>query len=372
MDWRQTSRGTLSVVRRIIVLLAVSALALGILFVSGCAWLHSRGSRVTSPTGGVEQVPAAVCPIDGLPISESFHNERPLAVMVENSPDARPQSGLNDACVVYEGITEGGITRFMAVYHHALPTLIGPVRSARPHFIHLSREYDAALVHCGQSYEALQIFAETPRIYNLDQMKYDKPFWRDHSRVAPHNLYTSGVKLVALMHDEHWGGVPDHLPQFYSASTLTSGDAADSLDIDFHGAVKYRLRFVYDAARGGYVRYMDGKLQTDRETGEPPVAKNIIIQRVFEQQYPESTLHTYDVNVINNGDGLFISNQHQTPLRWNKLMSDTPTGYTGADGAPLPYMPGQTWIELVPLNGSVTIHGPQPTAPPTTPAHRGH
>lgn len=323
--------------------------------------------QTTPPSGGRPRtpqsppVPIANCPIDGLLAAPEAINRRPLAVLIENSPESRPQSGLNDACVVYEAITEGGITRFLAVYLHNAPAVMGPVRSARPHFIHLAREYDAGLVHCGQSYEALQILAKTPGIINLDQMKYAKPFWRDKSRRAPHNLYGSTEKLRALMVQRRWEQPVYALPGFAGDTPMDAGAAAaQSIEINFNGAVRYRLQFVYDAQRGGYLRYMDGKLHVDRDTGEPVVAKNILIQRVKAKQYPSSKYHTFDVEVVGYGDGLFITGGRRQSMQWWKSDSTTATRYTGAGDSPLPFQRGQTWIEVVPVNGSVKIDTPAP------------
>jgi len=335
------------------------ALLIAVLLLAGCRNLFSRSKARPQPrTNQQNAVSTFTCPIDGLPVSTELVYQRPLAVMVENSPASRPQSGLKDACVVYEAVTEGGITRFLAVYVHGAPKVIGPVRSTRPHFINFAREYDAALVHCGQSYEALQILATTPSIYNLDQMKHDKPFWRDRSRRAPHNLYSSAEKLRAQVQDLRWGSAPSILPNFVSkAKPLSTGPTAETVVIDFRGGVKYGLRFQYDKERGGYVRYMDGKLHTDRETGEPIVAKNILIQRVTAAQFPDSKQHTYDVTVVGSGTGLFIANGHQAPMQWKKHWDGGITSYTDDRGMPLPFQPGQTWVEVLPMEGSVTVSG---------------
>lgn len=356
------------VVKRIIVFLLLMIALLAVAFVTGCrnpfAKRQTRPPR--PPTGPGTTETSLTCPIDGQPIAEDLLYHRPLAVMIENSPAARPQSGLNDACVVYEAITEGGITRFLAIFYHGSPKVIGPVRSARPHFINLEREYDAGYAHCGQSYEALQILASTPMIYNLDQLKYPKPFWRDHSRNAPHNLYASTEKLRAFVLDHYWDGAPSTLPKFVSTQTLTTGDPATTVDLGFGGAVHYKLRLVYDQQRGAYLRYMDGKLHVDRETKQPVVVKNIIIQYVKAMQFPDSKYHTYDVSVIDSspGAGIFISNGHQIPINWSK---DTPTDitrYRDGNGGELPFLPGQTWVELIPTDGGkVNFQGPQPTQP---------
>lgn len=334
-----------------------------ILAAAGCRNPFSRnggpsGSRAS--TGAGTPVPVQICPIDGQPTTSELLMQRPLAVMIENSPKARPQSGLNDACVVYEAITEGGITRFLAIFAHGSPEVIGPVRSARPHFINLMREYEAAYVHCGQSQEALEILVADQSIYNLDQMKYAKPFWRDKSRQAPHNLYASAARLRAQAAKLGWGGMPTRLPHFTGHGRLTSGTPAPEVNISFGGAVKYKLQLVYDAAQGGYVRYMDGKLHVDRETGKPIVAANVLIQYVEAKRYPSNPLHTYDVTVTGDGAGHFISNGQATTMHWRKGWETELTSYTAADGGALPYLPGQTWIEVVPMEGKVTFATPAP------------
>lgn len=342
----------------LLIVLAGELLA-GVLFFSGCRGLlpgMPGGNNVSRSTPGG----TVAAPIDGYPTTAEQISHRPLAVMIENSPAARPQSGLTQADVVYEGITEGGITRFLAIYLRGAPAVIGPVRSARPHFIYLAQEFDPIFVHCGESYEALQILADKPPFYNLDQLKYGKPFWREHSREAPHNLYTSSERLRHFITEKGWDGSVPELPNFSHGGLLTNGTPAQDVQLNFSGAVHYRLRFVYDATAGGYLRYMDGKLHVDRETGQPIVVKNIVIQRVDASPFPQSVKDTYDVSVIGHGDGIFVSAGQQMPLIWSKLSAGNITRYSDTTLKPLPFQSGQTWIELVPLNGSVTISGTPP------------
>lgn len=87
------------------------------------------------------QPKTAVCPLNGSmhtkAAEDTWAKQRPLAVMIENSTDARPQSGLTSADIVYETVAEGGITRFMALFYcNSLSDIqVGPVRSARTYFI---------------------------------------------------------------------------------------------------------------------------------------------------------------------------------------------------------------------------------------------
>lgn len=327
----------------------LSAFAL-LAILTGCRPSSSRTAHRS-----VNGTAAITCLIDGMPTTRQALARRPIAVMIENAPQARPQSGLDQACVVYEAITEGGITRFLAIYLHQSPEVIGPVRSARPHFIHLAQEYQPAYVHCGESYEALQIFARDTTILDFDQMDRPRQFWRDHSRRAPHNLYTSTDRLRKAMTALGWEWSVDHLPSFAGGRTMRGGAPAQQIDLGFGGVVKYRLQFVYDAQAGGYRRYMDGKLHVDRETGQPLLAKNIIIQRVEAMRFAQNDKGTYDVRVVGSGTGDFITGGRQTPLKWEKYSMYAATSYTDTRGADLPYQPGQTWVELVPADGTVSI-----------------
>lgn len=345
---------TMSAYHRVLLVVSCLILLLSLLALAGCRPFRHAADR--PPTAEALRA-QAYCPIDGLPTTKRAIYRRPLAVMIENSPKARPQSGLRSACAVYEAITEGGITRFLAVYLHADPAVIGPVRSARPHFINIAREYNAGYVHCGQSYEALQILVTDPTIYNLDQMKYPAPFWRDHSRKAPHNLYASAAKLRRLLRARQWEMPVSPLPIFTSSAKTFSGQPAKTIAISFPGATHYTLRLVYDAKQGGYLRYMDGTRHVDRETRQPIVAKNVIVQRVSAMPYSNSTHGTVDVEMVGNGRGIFLRDGQQTALRWQKTNASAITQYTDLGGGALPFRNGQTWVEIVPIGGMVRIDG---------------
>ncbi|MDF2936212.1 MAG: hypothetical protein K0Q90_1585 [Paenibacillaceae bacterium] len=129
-------------------------------------------------------------PLTGL-FSNGQKDIRPIAVMVENSPAARPQSGLGDADVVYEILAEGDITRFTAFYHSRNPGRVGPVRSIRPYYVDVAAAMDAVLVHAGWSQEAMNRVA-AGGVDHFDEVYGDTVYyWRSPDRKPPHNLYTS-------------------------------------------------------------------------------------------------------------------------------------------------------------------------------------
>ncbi len=303
--------------------------------------------------------PAAVqtiCPLCGEPCDEADINRPILATLIENSPAARPQSGLNNACVVYEAITEGGITRFLAIYLHGSSEKIGPIRSARPHFIHLAQDYDATLVHCGESYEALQILTDTLDRYNLNQMKFPKPFWRDKSRKAPHNLYTSTEKLHEFMTENNWIESPGQYPSFKRTDIFpTGGIEAEKVLIHFSGATGYRLQFNYLPEYKAYERVMDNKVHVDKETNAECLAPNIIVQYVDAAPFVTSKKGTFDVSVVGTGVGFYIADGQYFRLHWTKDRESSATSYTLEDGSDLPLKKGQIWVEVVPMGSDVVL-----------------
>lgn len=141
------------------------------------------------------KTPAHIAPLTGLPVKQP-DLARPVAVMINNAPAARPQSGLAEADMVYEVLAEGGITRLVAIYqsYHGDAT-IGPVRSIRPYLITLGETVNGLLVHAGGSTDAYAILQNGGKQHLDEITNASAPFWRDSSRKAPHNLYTNEQKL---------------------------------------------------------------------------------------------------------------------------------------------------------------------------------
>nr|MCU0495649.1 DUF3048 domain-containing protein [Chloroflexaceae bacterium] len=130
-------------------------------------------------------------------ITRGIVGQRLVAVMIDNHPDARPQSGMNAAALVFEALAEGGVTRYMAVYEpkaNASISEIGPVRSARSYFVEWAKGLNAVYTHAGGSPEGLLLAETATEIANLDALRDGAEglyFWRSTTRFAPHNLYTS-------------------------------------------------------------------------------------------------------------------------------------------------------------------------------------
>src|SRR6056297_2189509 len=134
-----------------------------------------------------------------LPIDEKVLH-RAVMVSIENTPKARPQSGICQAPIVYEFLVEGGITRFLALFWSDIPEKIGPIRSVRPYMIEIAQEYDALLLHAGASPDGFEMLDKIDYT-NLDQIYNGKYYWRSQQRPTPHNLYTGEYRINNYLED---------------------------------------------------------------------------------------------------------------------------------------------------------------------------
>ena len=199
-------------------------------------------------------------PLTGEEVKPGLAARPVTAVMIENSDAARPQSGLQDAGVVFEAIAEGGITRFMALFQEASPQYIGPVRSLRPYYLDYATGFQASIVHVGGSPDALKT-VENGNYRNLDQFFNGGYFRRISSRDSPHDVYTSFAQLDKL-----------NKSKGYTKSSFTSWPrkadqklatpTAKTIDLSISGPDFY-AHYDYNATTNSYRRSEGGAKHTD-------------------------------------------------------------------------------------------------------------
>ena len=154
------------------------------------------------PTAVPSVVPG---PLNGLPTQRQIAARRPLAVILDNFyPDARPQTGLAKASVVFDALTEGGITRLMALFLEHDPARIGPIRSARPYFVSWAAGFRALFVHAGGAPAAQQLLHRTGSLADVEALTQSASFSRASDRSTPHDLYGSAKGARGLA--RHVGG----------------------------------------------------------------------------------------------------------------------------------------------------------------------
>lgn len=291
--------------------------------------------------------PKFTCPIDGAGIDEM--PVRPVAVTIDNYKGARPQSGLDKADLVYEVPVEGGITRYLAIFFHGKTDIIGPVRSARPYLIDISREWDAVYIHAGQSPQAQTYFKNTS-VAHINEMFHSSGFWRDKSRRAPHNLYSSTDNLWHEI--EKLGLDKSFVPegfQFRSEGEELSGEEATELSIPYsYGRVGYS----YDEQAGTYKRFLNGSPYNDQVTGSQLSAANVIVQQVSVRAFDSEG--RLEVDLIGEGKAWLFSEGRVQEGTWRKDAVTERTRFYDETGAQMRLKTGQMWIQVVPRQVQVS------------------
>jgi hypothetical protein len=289
----------------------------------------------------------------------AFAQLRPVAVMVENHVLARPQSGLQDAEVLYEAMAEGGITRFMAVYLANQPAKVGPVRSARLHYIDWASEYDAGYAHWGGSAEALSSLSGHSRPRNLDEFLYAAAFWRDTNsgKALEHTGYTAVPKLRQVLTDHGWEQATTFASwKFKDDAATADRPTTQKVQINFFGTAGYAAEFDYQPATNDYTRMTGGLSHVDATSGQQLIAKTIVLMFQPVTNYTDTNGHAaVNVNPIGTGKAVVIEDGASTVGSWSKADINARTMFTDANGAPMALDRGKIWIVSVP-NGSVATY----------------
>ncbi len=284
-----------------------------------------------------------------------FLDKQPIAVMVENHVQARPQSGLQAAEVIYEAMAEGGITRFMALYLANSPDKIGPVRSARLHFVNWAAEYNAAYGHWGGSNEALAYLRSHTQPRDIDQFLYSNAFWRDYSGGKPleHTGYTSVSKIRSVLSAKNWQQPIDIDSWTFKDDAPT--ESSQVLSLNFLGTRGYAAQFTYRPETNDYSRVTGGSPHIDASTNTQLTAKTIVLLWQKVTNYTDSNGHpAVTVNNIGSGQAAIIQDGTAQTGLWSKASTNSRTTLTDASGHPLPLNRGKLWVISVPIGSSVT------------------
>ena len=295
-------------------------------------------------------------PLTGM-VSDTEPNKRAIAVMINNHPKARPQSGLAKADMIYEILAEGDVTRFLAVFESEEPANIGPVRSARDYYIELAKGLHALYIAHGYSPEAKKMLNRN-YVDNLNGMVYDGTlFKRSKERKAPHNSYITYENILKGAKQKQYSMtiLPPSL-QFLSEEETKqiTGNEANSVEISYSKSGISDSSFEYDASLGKYKRFSGGKQTVDYETNEPVLLDNIFIIETVHQFI--DSYGRRDIDFTSGGKGYLLQKGKVNEVNWeNRDGLIVPV----KNGAEVKLVPGKTWINVVPtkpgLGQSVTF-----------------
>lgn len=345
----------------------ISSIALLIIALGGLGiyFLRHGDSNENAPVADdqpVEENNSNLYPnvLDGLLVSKKDATRHPLAVIVENHIDARPQSGLNKASIIYEAIAEGGITRFLALFSTYQPQKVGPVRSARTYFVDWAHGYDAFIAHVGGNMDALdQIKAE--KLPDLDQFLYTMPYWREYSSglALEHTMYTSTVKLWEQASKNGYSKANNFTEYKFKDDPLNDPSivlpSSQKITVNF-SSYYYNVYFVYDKKTNSYKRYMAGKPHLDKITKNQLNPKNLIVMTV--RRKPVVTRineNGYDMYNIGTGTARVFLDGKEIDATWKKNSASDREIFYDKSGQEIEFNRGQFWICVIPPESGSSV-----------------
>ena len=288
---------------------------------------------------------------------------RPIAVMIDNNSAALPQTGLNRADIVIEALVEGGITRFLAVFHSQEAARIGPVRSARTPFLHWALEYDALFAHVGSSEQPGN--ADAARqigewgVADLDYQgarPVANTFARDSAREAPHNVYTSTANLRRGAEARGYNRAPLFQPWSFELKAPASSivrPPATRLTVGFGVLSPFTVGWTWDASARSYRRSEYGAPHVDAAMNEQLSASNVVVQ--YARSYVADGVGHVLIDSIGQGRAQIFMDGVVTEAIWRKADNASRTRFYSQTGLEIGFRPGATWIEVVDPTGGVRI-----------------
>ena len=296
-------------------------------------------------------------------------NDRPIAFMIDNNVKAQPQSALNKAYLVYEIIVEGGETRLMALFKgvdtSSQDVVVGPIRSARHYFIDYALENDAIYAHLGQSPRAEE-YIKNFNVSDINGQIYDTGksrtatslYWREKSKKAPHNAYTSISSIKEICSKKNYTTVSNKKSVLNYVADEVNFDENEKIanKISIPYGTNHIVQYVYNAETGRYVRYSKLKKQTDEETGEDVTTKNIIISFIKNTTINDGeNKDRQDLDNFVEAPGYYITNGKAIKITCKKEYVGGQTKYLDENGNEIEVNDGNTWINICPINSDVTF-----------------
>jgi hypothetical protein len=329
--------------------LAAAAAVLS-LIVAGCG-----GGKKAAPTTTTSTIPTTTTTtapplaiLTGLPIADVADRDRPvLVVKVENAPEARPQSGIDKADVVYEEVVEGGIVRFLCVFQSQDAAEVGPVRSVRPVDPDIVSPLGGLFAYSGGAPQFVKLIKQAPvRLVGFDEDT--GAYFKKAGKAAPHNLYTSTKKLYEKA--KSTDKVP---PPLFTFGTPTGTAVVHaSVPMSSQTAVDWD----WDAASKRWKRTTNGTAHVTAD-GAPLAFANVIVQYV---RYTNTSSRDPAGNpvpiasVIGTGQAAVLSGGTLLSATWTKHSATDVTAFTDAQGLPVNLTAGPTWIMLAPVGTQIT------------------
>jgi hypothetical protein len=336
----------------------------------GCAQTIpvSGGGNAAGPEPTKSAAPV-VAPLTGVQYaadSNEFLAGPVVMGKIDNSPEARPQLGLSKTDAVIDEMVEGGLTRFLAIWHSQMPASFGPIRSVRPMDPDLATAFGGIIAYSGGQRPFVAAM-KASGLYNADETSEvgKGTMERVTNRVAPHNLFVKAQNLQAAHPDL---AAPKQLFTFNTDAADAGGTSAS-----LAGKPVIDVKAQFPAATAlwtwngkAWARTQDGKVLTDALDGKQLTAANVIVLRVaVDRSFRDPRYGFVPKTLLEGaGKGQVFSDGKVLDVTWTKAKAgDYPT-LTDASGQVVKLAPGNSWFELVPSDvGKVTVTYPKAATP---------
>ncbi|MFZ3086202.1 MAG: DUF3048 domain-containing protein [Candidatus Hydromicrobium sp.] len=298
--------------------------------------------------------------LSGLDISD-VGNSRPIAVMIENTPDARPQSGLIYADIVFEVVDEYGVTRYVVVYTSYDTEIVGPVRSARLYYAEIARSFDPIYAFWGTYTEAYKVIEDlgldvlTPlgdQSGNSTIVANTSSGWRDPSRsnITEHTAFMSTIKLKEDAEELGYPLEGGQSPLRFKIDAVDSERGnINNIAINFSDQNAYKTNFEYNKEENTYYKYLAGSPHTDYETGKQIKVNNVIVM-ITDIEGPIDEAQHMAVRTTGTSDigkAFFFMDGNKIEGTWERTSAFDPFKYKDDDGNIVLFNRGSTWVALI-------------------------
>lgn len=320
-----------------------------------CVIVALIGAGAPAPTRA-----GSVNPFTGLPLDDAASQRRALLIKVANTANVRPQTGLSLADVVVEHLSEGNITRFTALYLTHAPEKVGSVRSCRLIDLELPQIFDAGLVCSGTSPGVQRLMRQSPaylddRTMVADLGRYSGckgcPMYRTRDAGVPHNLFASAVNAWTVL-EQRGKNQPSAFSAWrFDASAPAAGIPVKSVDVPYRSGT---VTWTYDAATGLWKRSYGRTPHTERITRRQLAAANVIVvyahHATTDIREDVSGARSIEIQLWGQGLARVFRDGRMIDGNWRRPAQPGVLAFVDFAGNPIPLKPGNTWIELVPLD----------------------
>ncbi len=308
-------------------------------------------SHTLAPTPASTAAPATPTPkpgpvsyTTGLPYDGEY---KPVIVVIENSPAARPQTGLQTADVVYEVPVEGSITRFVCVFSDNVPEEVMPVRSCRVPFLYIQHEWDAVFMHCGGSGKKSSEYKQPYSVYghslyrnmkyHIDETKGKWGKYFDRVKKGDHGVM-GYPKLAQQLYDYD----PKPLNWIFDSDISYFGESVHEIKLKMCSNKKDYVSYTYNPGKDIYMRFMRGKAFKSKETDAQVSVKNIIVQYSTYKSSKKVKLW----KLVGSGKADFYIGGKLIKGTWKRETEDDETIFSDDKGNQIVLRPGNTWIHI--------------------------